>query len=130
MASPAIGAYTMISMKGEFQTLAEDIEDITRPNAHGSAIRLLGQRGPIFQLLTGVDVDDAAAAEVEATAYKALVGTLQSVVDQHSQTHTNVAVLGVDVTRKTALAVAVGGLSSSAGYWVEATWKLQETNIV
>ena len=127
---PSIGANNVVVMRGEFQTLADQIEEITRPNVDGVAVRVIGQRGVKFQIYTGVDVDDAAAAEALAATYKALQGTLVTVVDAHGQTHTYIAVHHVDIVRKRPLANAVGGLSALAGYWVDAAWTLQETNTV
>ena len=126
---PSIGGYSMLTIRGEFQSLGQTVEPITRPNIDGEALRIVGQRGQPFVMRSLVDVDDAAAAETEAGIYKGLQGTLVTIVDDHGQTHTNVAVLAVRVMRKRAVKTAAGGLSTSQGYLVTAIWVLQETNI-
>ena len=123
----SIGGNEVLRISGEFQTLAEEVEVITRPNVDGAAYRTMGQRSTPFRMTSVVDVDDAADAETLADTYKALKGTLVTIVDDHGQTHNYVAVLDVDIVRKKKLIVGVGGLSASMGYLVEAAWTLQET---
>ena len=127
---PSIGGNSVLTLRGEFQTLAQTLEPITRPNIDGVAYRVVGQRGGPFRMLSIVDVDDDAAAEALADTYKALIGTLVTVLDDHGQTHTNIVVLDSRILRKQPVKQAGGGLSTSQGYLVTTVWTLEESNVV
>ncbi|MBK8916457.1 MAG: hypothetical protein IPM64_17970 [Phycisphaerales bacterium] len=136
MANSRIGNLTFVELRalggpgGGPPQLPQQLTEIEeRPGVDGLSVLLIGKKGLPFQMQSGVDVDDRDAAENAIREYHDLVGSLVDVVwnglNYTAIHNTKYAVLapleGVSVHRLTA---AVGGVSTSKGFWVSAIWTL------
>jgi len=130
MASPSIGGNNMLDLTGAVvPATGQTVEDITRAGVDGTAYRQIGKRGPPFTMTSLVDVQTTAAAATLDGTYKALQGTLVTVVDCVGNSWSNVAVLDVSPIRIQAVTCATAGKSgANPGCLVSATWTLQCTN--
>jgi hypothetical protein len=103
----------------------ERVEDITRPEIDGHAFRRLGKRGAAVQVTTEVDTANATTA---LAAYRALIGTLVSVVRSDGATVTQVLVQDVTGVHTKKLTGAAGGVNG--GNWLlTAQWTLLPTAV-
>ena len=99
-----------------------------RPGVDGVSVFLIGKKGVPFQMISGVDVDDRAAAEAAIRDYSAMPGTIVDLIwngvnytAEHNTKFTVLAVEGVLAVRVTA---ATGGVSTGKQFWVSAIWSL------
>jgi hypothetical protein len=103
----------------------ERVEDITRPEIDGHCFRRLGKRGAAVQVTTEVDTANATTA---LAAYRALIGTLVSVVRSDGATVTQVLVQDVTGVNTKKLTGAAGGVHG--GNWLlTAQWTLLPTAV-
>lgn len=120
---PAIGGFYFVS--GQFPAVLAPtmrLEVIDRPGINGHEFRELGKRAPLVRWLT--ECDTANPATLEAS-YRALSGTLQTIINEDGSTVSVVRVELLAVTRRRVLA-AVGGVVGTSGlWWVVAEWALQ-----
>ena len=123
-----IGGITVTFLRGQLMPTAETVEDITRPGKDGHAYRWLGERSEPQMLASLADVTGLASATATCTAYRALQGSLVTVVDDFGDTRANVMVQSVSGIRFRKIASAAGGLhDASASYIVSANWQFQTT---
>jgi len=125
----SIGGRSVLSIDGDFDlATGEQLEDITRANVDGISYRKLGKRGHPFQLISLVDVATAGAAKAELEAYKALQGTLVTVVDDTGASVSQLAVLSVRRAGPVRRVVnPVGGVNGGS-YLLAARWDLEPTD--
>lgn len=120
----SIGGLSVITLRGGINPgTGEQLQDITRPGVDGIAYRKVGKRGRPFTMESVVDVANAAAVTTAIANYKALQGTLVTVVENNGQTWTNVAVLNVRPAEPQKVLTATTG----SDYLLRATWTLQMT---
>lgn len=124
-----IGSFQFIELQGQPDQVMEQIEIIQRLGVDGVGLRKLGARGVPFQLHSRVDANTMGAARVGMNRYKRLIGgdpvsLYWNGLDISGGESVNVAVLKVRQSRLQRIATSVGGISSSAGAWLEAIWTL------
>ncbi len=127
---PSIGGRNVVLIDGAVNSSAETARNIRRPNIDGVAFLLMGKTTSPFAMRSMVDTTTANAANVEMDAYKALAGTLVTVVDNLAISHTLVMVLDVSPEPTREAKTVTGGINVSegaAGFLVVATWTLQAT---
>ena len=128
-----IGGQSVLTFLGAVDgLLGQTLEEITRAGVDGHAFRRLGLRADPFQIDTVVDLEDAEAAEDEYAAYKALQGTLVSLVEPDATEHADLAVLRVTIVSRQAIATSVGGVNldaGDAGTLLRCRWTLQATAV-
>jgi hypothetical protein len=114
-------------MVGQFSpATGERLQIITRAGVDGTAYRKTGKRAAPSQITTIVDLGSDAAVKSELAAYKALQGTLVTVVTESSGTYTNVAVLAVREVSVRQVLTPVGGVSGG-DHLLTCQWVLQMT---
>ena len=126
----SIGGKSVIAITGAIgRADGLTVAEITRPGVDGHAFREQGKRGAAFQVITTADFADAATAEAELAIYKALQGTLVTVVENDATSHANLCVLSVDLVAKRPVAAIAGGLVADGGGTVllVCRWVLQPT---
>jgi hypothetical protein len=123
MAFDAIGSESFLTMEGAMpQPQALEVEELTRPGVRGRAFRQVEYRGEPWPVHTEADVTSAAAASTLISTYKAMQGTIVTVI-YRDRTYSNYLVLDVTAGDVRVMALAVGGLSGG-GYLVSADWTL------
>jgi hypothetical protein len=124
---PQIAALNFKFLTGLPEPGGMNLDEITRANADGVALREIGKRGGPVELVSFVDV---AANAVQSTieSYHALRGTLVSIVDEFNNTWSNVAVLKVSVSQAKKVGTVIGGINSGTVI-LEARWTVQSTAI-
>jgi hypothetical protein len=131
----SIGPETFVALRtpqtdrgGAPELEAERVSVFMRPGVDGCSVRRDGKQGRPFTLVSGVDVDNRAAAEAKQTDYRDLVGTVQDLVwndTDYNATHgMQYVVLDVHDITITRVSAAAGGLSTSKNFWVGAVWDL------
>ena len=127
MAHPSIGGIDVLTFNGGVVPgTGENLQDITRINVDGVGLRKTGKKGKPFTLNSIADMDTAAETKSVAASYKALQGTLVTLVDDFQQSFTNVAVLDVTPGKPSRGRTASGGLTAGE-YILPCTWLLQLT---
>lgn len=126
MANPSIGGITVLTMNGQApQDPKTDVADITRNGADGHAWIDIAKRGDQVTVQTEADVSSPATTRA---AYRALKGTLVSVVLPDSDTIDLVMVLAVMPGMAKKCLLPQGGLV--AGSWIlPCTWVLKGTKV-
>ncbi len=120
-----IGGYTVLTLTGpQIVPTAETVEDISRAAQDGHAYRTMGKRAPAVQVRTFMDFATATSAQTIVASYRALQGTLITVVDDHSVTTTSVMVEAVENIQIRRVAKSAGG-TANATQTVTALWTLR-----
>lgn len=126
---PAIGSRSFIDLKGNVEQFGEALEDITRPGQDGVALRQIGERGPVFQMVSIVDTASAALAQAVYEAYKGDQGSIVNITDDKGVTHNNYAILGVALQSIRYTSIIVGDTvnvsSGDDAYLVSCVWTLR-----
>ncbi|HUX17415.1 MAG TPA: hypothetical protein VMW52_13140 [Phycisphaerae bacterium] len=108
----SIGGTSVISIHGGVDVaFGEEVEVITRPGADGLGVKTTGKRSPPSVLYSESDHATAAAAETVVGTFKAMQGTLVTIVDDHGTTCTNVLVIRCAMRGKRYVATPVGGVT-------------------
>ena len=124
MANPSIGGHSFIFLRGAIDlATGTRTQDITRANVDGVAFRQIGKRSDDFDVISEGDVDVVSTA---VNAYKALEGTLVTVVDDAGVSETNVAVRRVVKLSAEYRANVVGGITAG-NWWLRCQWTLRCT---
>jgi hypothetical protein len=121
------GAFTFITLKGEIQSVAQTVDDITRPGVDGHAYRQRGKRGRIFEMIGLRDYLTHGAAAAEYVNLMALQGTLVGVTDDRGATAAAVMVLEVERLALEPMIRTVGGLVANSTYLMMTRFLLQST---
>jgi hypothetical protein len=130
MAYPSIGSESFLSLRGALRGLRETLEVLERENVDGQGYRERGQRGPIFQLFSVVDVGSAGAARNKILTYEDMVGTVVTVTDVGGAAWTGYMVLDAQNAGIAERHCIVGGVNVStggSGFYVACAWLLQAT---
>jgi hypothetical protein len=123
----SIGGQTVLRLVGQLEPGdGENVQDITRAGVDGRAYRKTGKRAPPAQVTTVVDLGGSAAVKAALAAYKALQGTLVTVVTESSGTYTNVMVKSVREVDTKRVMSAVGGTTAGTRL-LACQWVLQMT---
>lgn len=129
MPNPSIGSETFKFLRGVPQPLGEAVETVRRPGLDGYDVRKLGKQADVAVMESAVDVADASAVATKKAAYKAIKGTVVTVVDETGNSTANVLVENYAVIGEKRMAQMIGGVNVSAGssgYWLTARWFLRE----
>jgi len=102
-----IGSQYFFSMIGTVTPEAPEVEIIRRPGVDGIAYRDLGERAKESPLRTVTMLSSTAAAKTTLAAYKALIGTDQTVVDDMGNSISNVMILDVEFLAQRPVIAAV-----------------------
>lgn len=122
----SIAGNTFAAMRGTIQPFGERVERFLRPGVDGQAYRRGGREGGPTILLTVTD--HTGNDEVLLASYRALMGTLATIVDQRGHTHDNVAILFVEAAENQRVLSPVGGLVGAAGVGVlMCRWEVEAT---
>ena len=135
MATSSIGDHQFVTLAnvsgqgGGAPMLPQQMTEIEeRPGTDGVSVLLTGIKGLPFQMASGRDVDDRDAAEATIRAYAEMPSQIVSIVwngvDYAAEHGVKFVVLAPVETRIQRVTAAVGGLSTSKGYWVAALWNL------
>lgn len=120
----SIGAYTMLTIKGGLGVKGEHVEVFARPGVNGHAAKKLGTRSRDFYLETWVDLTTADQRRVVYNAYRGMMGSLVTVVDDYGRTDSNVLVLDVWLLPDGKyVATPVGGVIEG-NYLLHCGWRL------
>ena len=123
----SLGGRTVLRLTGNLEpATGERLQDITRAGVDGVAYRKVGKRASRTQVTTLVDLGSDAAVKSELEAYKALQGTLVTVVTENGGSYTNVAVLNVTSLPVQKTISAVGGVNGG-NYLLRCQWVVQMT---
>ena len=118
----SIGGNSVISLRGQIDSgEGERLENITRAHVDGVAFRKVGKRGAPFAMTSLVDCASASAAKSTFGTYKALEGTLTTVVDDAGNSWSNVAVLNVRRNSIRQVYTPVGGVAGG-GWLLSCQW--------
>jgi hypothetical protein len=124
----SIGGYTLYIEAGKLNRQGITLREISRPGVDGQAYQDVGMRARASQVRTFGDFDTDADAEQRLRQYKALQGTLVTVVDETDQTFSNVCVLSVEAVATPRYPAAAGGLAeTTARTGLTCVWLLQVT---
>lgn len=97
-------------------------EVLARGGVDGVSVRLMGIKGPPFQMVGGRDALDLANAEARITAWNALCGKVvtlvQGGVDFQAAYSIRFCVLDVHDVRKVRITRGVGGLVANPQFWI------------
>ncbi len=119
-----IGGITMLRISGpQIPALATVMTAIERIGVDGATFRADGAKVPELTLRTVEEAADLSAANASSAAYQSLIGSLVTVVDDHSRSVSNVMVMAVIVERVQKLISS----SSGADYAVFASWLVKPT---
>lgn len=121
------GPFTFITLKGEIQSLAKVVDDVTRPGVDGHAYRENAKRGRIYEMVGLRDYLDNAAAVAEYADLMALQGTIVTVIDDRGATAQNVMVLEVERLALEPMLKSVGGLVANSTYLMTMRFLMQNT---
>lgn len=129
---PQIGSLYFVSLVGDLDPAGQTLEPITRDAVDGVAYRELGERGDVSQLFGLAVVSSSSEAKTLIDNYKALQGTLQSIV-MSEQTWTNYLILAVQCSAPEGVAGLVGGkfaggtdiTDGASGWQVASRWIVQ-----
>lgn len=124
-----IGSFSFITFLRGNQSAGEQLAEITRPGVDGVAFAKTGRRSLSYLVQTQRDVLDGAAAQQLMTDYKAIQGTLVTVVDAHGRSVDNVAVVEVREASVRPVKTLVGGAAEANEIMVSAEWTLRDTNV-
>lgn len=120
-----IGAQSFIRLIGPpLMPMIERYETITRPNVDGVAYKERGKGNEAVELESLTECQDAAGVTNAIAAYKALVGTVVTVVDDAGRSITNVFVEEMRPLSQKAFIGAVGGTYTS-GVHLRCIWRLR-----
>jgi hypothetical protein len=118
--------YPFITLQGQPEVLSQRAEDISRAAVTGTAVRQIGQRGDLFQMIGIVDCDSASAAQTTYSALKGLqANVLDKLLDDHGTEYEHVICWEVQKLAAQSLLAAAGGLSTSKGYLLTVRFVLQ-----
>lgn len=121
----SIGIFGFIRMRGgELGILSTQVIKHSRPGIDGVVFDFRAAKAPLIQKVTREGVANAAVANGSEEDYKALKGSLVTVVDDHGRTNLFVMVVDVRVIIKFPMLLDV---PNNYGYHVEAEWQLQST---
>ena len=121
------GAFTFITLKGEIQSVAQTVDDITRPGADGHAYRERGKRGRIFEMIGIRDYLNHAAAVAEYANLIAIQGQIVGVTDDRGATAAAVMVLEVERLALVPMIRTVGGVVANSTYLMTTRFLMQNT---
>jgi hypothetical protein len=129
---PSIGSRSFIILRGGVEQFGETLEDITRPGQDGLALRKIGERGPVFELVSIVDVSSASGAQTLYETYKGDQGDIVNITDDRGEIHYNYAVLDVRLSSpggirlvKTLVGSTVNVSSGDDAYLLTCIWTLR-----
>ena len=108
----AVGTVTFLTLKREPTPPGEQVEDVTRENVDGIALRRLGTRGKPFRVIGVNAVTDGAARKTFLTSCLNLQGKIVTITDDWNVEWPYVAILDVQPQRSTAIAGGVGSLAN------------------
>jgi hypothetical protein len=121
------GPYTFITLKGEIQSVARTVDDITRPGVDGHAYRENGKRGRIFEMFGLRDYLNHAAALAEYLNLQALQGQIVAVTDDRGGSAAAVMVLEVERLALEPMIKTAGGLVANSTYLMTTRFLMQNT---
>jgi len=123
----SIGGRTVLRLTGNLEPgTGERLQDITRAGVDGVAYRKVGKGAGRTQITTLVDLGSSSAVNSEIEAYKALQGTLVTIVTENGGSYTNVAVLNVTSLPVQKTISAVGGVNGGT-HLLRCQWVVQMT---
>ena len=123
----SVGGISVYSIRGRVDGAQERVEVIGNENVDGLAALKTGVRGEPFELRSMVFTNSTALIGTIENSYRAIVGSVVSVVDDHGVTWTNLLVLRVKAAGEQVYAVAQ---PSSSSVRVDAIWTLQSVATV
>ena len=126
---PAIGSHNFVTLRGRVEQFGEILEEITRPGQNGVSLRKMGERGPVFRLVSSVDASNAASAQTLYESYKTTQGTVVDITDDRGVLHSNYAVLGVSIVGISQASMIVGNTetvtSGGSGFILSCAWSMR-----
>jgi hypothetical protein len=122
-----IGGLEFDSARGTHQDGQTETQTLRRWGVSGVDFRLGGSVPEPFDISTMITVHDAAQLMERKKQEKALVGTVQEMIDEQGNVLRNVAILGVKHEREQAVVTVVGGVNNfkgGSGIMLQSTWML------
>jgi len=126
MANGTIGAFSFINVPDKLDLMGQQVKKINRAGVDANAFHQLGKRADPVDVPCVADIDGFANVKTTIQGYKALEGTLVSVVSSVGNTYTNVMVQKVRVGRPKKVITPVGGLGPY-DHVLPSIWTLQST---
>jgi hypothetical protein len=121
----SIGAFSFISLEGEYDWEEQQIAIDSRPGVEGMEFTLLGVKGQPFAMISLVDVNSLADGKSLIEDYKDLVAGNPVSVWKNGEVYVSAKVLKVTPLRLAKIQTAVGNKRSSiAGAILECRWDL------
>lgn len=128
--SDGVTTLNFVRLRGNPDPMAYRIERIDRAGSDGIAYRKGAKKPSPFTVETFEDLATAAETETKLESYKAMVGSLVTVIDDFTVTRTNVMVLGVAPVRAAAVTGSAGGIALTAAVAIlVARWELELTEV-
>lgn len=121
--------HNFVTIAGLPDPMGHEVEVVHRPGSDGIAYRVIGHRSDEFVLRTSVDHDNIAATLTAIEAYKALQGTLITVLDDRGRTWVGLLVLNVREITARKIVGADSGVSTSKGAWQVCEWRCRVTEL-
>lgn len=119
--------HNFITLKGEIQSLAQVVGDISRPGVDGHAYRRDAKRGKLFEMIGLADFasqGDAVAAYIELCAMQ---GTLVDVIDDRGTAGDEIMLLEVEREALEPMRASVGGLVANSEWLQRVRFRMQKT---
>ncbi len=110
---PSVGAVTFAFVQRSVFTEGEAVKDVTRPGVDGVALKKIGTRGGQYQLSCTRGASSKPDIKTQITAIMALKGTIVSIVDDHTNTWTSVAIREVRIVKVKGVTQVVGPMAGS-----------------
>lgn len=122
----SLGGTTFITLKGQRDPADTQVEDISRTGVNGVEMRVLQQRGKVFEMQGSVDTADLPSGKTLFLALHALRGTVVAVTDDYGDSF-NAILHDVDRISLVKTPVAAGGVSGTPGALLKVRFRLQQS---
>jgi len=121
----SIGGYNFITIKGQINGFHERLETFNRPGVDGTSFRSLGSRSEISNIESTVDLPYQASAANNMAAYRNMVSTVVTIVDDHGVSWTNMLILGVREVSARTIIKGTGGYYTNPALIHVVAWEIQ-----
>ena len=121
----SIGGHNFITIKGQINGFHERLETFDRPGVNGTSFRAIGTRAEISNIESTVDLPYQASAANQLAAYRNMVSTVVTVVDDHGVSWSNMLILSVREVSARTIIKGHGGYYTNPAILHVVAWEIQ-----